>query len=62
MLATAVTGFRSCLYFSRLRFYHVDVNAVPYKLVSRAGVTVMNLPLLVNSLFSKILWVSLLLI
>jgi len=24
----------------RLRFYHVDVNAVPYRLVSRAGVTV----------------------
>ncbi|CAN7141897.1 unnamed protein product [Brassica rapa subsp. narinosa] len=33
-------------FYPRLRFYHVDVNAVPYKLVSRAGVTVMNLPLL----------------
>ncbi|XP_013668213.2 thioredoxin-like 3-2, chloroplastic isoform X2 [Brassica napus] len=26
-------------FYPRLRFYHVDVNAVPYKLVSRAGVT-----------------------
>ncbi|XP_019058429.1 PREDICTED: thioredoxin-like 3-2, chloroplastic isoform X3 [Tarenaya hassleriana] len=28
-------------YYPRLRFYHVDVNAVPYRLVSRAGVTKM---------------------
>ncbi|CDY41386.1 BnaCnng10220D [Brassica napus] len=28
-------------FYPRLRFYHVDVNAVPYKLVSRAGVTKM---------------------
>ncbi|CAH8379662.1 unnamed protein product [Eruca vesicaria subsp. sativa] len=26
-------------FYPRLRFYHVDVNAVPYRLVSRAGVT-----------------------
>ncbi|XP_010423599.1 PREDICTED: thioredoxin-like 3-2, chloroplastic [Camelina sativa] len=28
-------------FYPRLRFYHVDVNAVPYRLVSRAGVTKM---------------------
>ncbi|KAJ0243940.1 Thioredoxin-like 3-2 [Hirschfeldia incana] len=28
-------------FYPRVRFYHVDVNAVPYKLVSRAGVTKM---------------------
>uniref|UniRef100_A0A1J3GR31 Thioredoxin-like 3-2, chloroplastic n=1 Tax=Noccaea caerulescens TaxID=107243 RepID=A0A1J3GR31_NOCCA len=28
-------------FYPRLRFYHVDVNSVPYKLVSRAGVTKM---------------------
>ncbi|CAN8257192.1 unnamed protein product [Cochlearia groenlandica] len=28
-------------YYPRLRFYHVDVNSVPYRLVSRAGVTKM---------------------
>ncbi|KAG2262519.1 hypothetical protein Bca52824_069598 [Brassica carinata] len=26
-------------FYPRLRFYHVDVNAVPYRLVTRAGVT-----------------------
>ncbi|KAL1201475.1 Thioredoxin-like 3-2 [Cardamine amara subsp. amara] len=28
-------------FYPRLRFYHVDVNSVPYRLVSRAGVTKM---------------------
>ncbi|KAL0736631.1 hypothetical protein Bca4012_012841 [Brassica carinata] len=28
-------------FYPRLRFYHVDVNAVPYRLVTRAGVTKM---------------------
>ncbi|CAA7033951.1 unnamed protein product [Microthlaspi erraticum] len=28
-------------FYPRLRFYHVDVNSVPYKLVTRAGVTKM---------------------
>ncbi|CAN8237310.1 unnamed protein product [Cochlearia groenlandica] len=31
----------SAEFYPRLRFYHVDVNSVPYKLVSRAGVTKM---------------------
>ncbi|CAN6875077.1 unnamed protein product [Brassica oleracea] len=44
-------------FYPRLRFYHVDVNAVPYKLVSRAGVTVMNiLSLNLCILFPMQLW------